>query len=336
MHMADALIAPAVGGAMLAVTAGLEAYSIKKIEKQDVKEKLPLMATIGAFVFSAQMVNFTIPGTGASGHLCGGILLAALLGPHAGFLSLSVILAIQALFFADGGLLAYGCNVFNMAFYSCYISYPLIYKAIMKKGFSAKRLWIATIFASVVSLQMGALSVVIETMLSGKVGLTWQVFLLAMQPIHLAIGIVEGAIIACVLSFVHKTNPVLLESTQRIKQGKSQHKWLGIVLVIVIAVAGIISNFASGNPDGLEWSIQKVTGSEALEAEGEVYEAAENLQERTAIMPDYDFKKGQNQKMITGATAAGILGVALTFLLIGVIGCGCYVIKRLSSRTINK
>lgn len=79
-------------------------------------EKNSFDGGFGAFVFAAQMINFTIPATGSSGHIGGGMLLAALLGPYAGFLAMASILLIQALFFGDGGLLAYGCNVFNMGF----------------------------------------------------------------------------------------------------------------------------------------------------------------------------------------------------------------------------
>ena len=74
------------------------------------------MGVMGAFVFAAQMINFTIPGTGSSGHLCGGMMLTALLGPYAAFLTMIGVLLIQCLLFADGGLLALGCNIWNMAF----------------------------------------------------------------------------------------------------------------------------------------------------------------------------------------------------------------------------
>src|SRR5690242_7024526 len=102
MHMADALISPVVGGTMLAATAGVAAYSIKKIQNDMDEKKIPLMGVMGAFVFTAQMINFTIPGTGSSGHIGGGMLLSILLGPYAGFLTIASILLIQALFFGDG------------------------------------------------------------------------------------------------------------------------------------------------------------------------------------------------------------------------------------------
>ena len=116
MHMADALVAPAVAGTMYVCSAAAAAYSVKKVRLENDPKKIPVMGIMGAFVFAAQMINFTIPGTGSSGHLCGGMLLTALLGPYAGFLTMIGVLFIQCLLFADGGILALGCNIWNMAF----------------------------------------------------------------------------------------------------------------------------------------------------------------------------------------------------------------------------
>lgn len=135
MHMADALVSPTVGGVMLAVSAGAAAYSVYQIRKQDDfgEKKIPLMAVTGAFVFAAQMINFTIPGTGSSGHIGGGILLSAILGGPAAMLTMAAVLTIQCLFFADGGLLALGCNIFNMGVIPCLIIYPLLFKPLLRR-----------------------------------------------------------------------------------------------------------------------------------------------------------------------------------------------------------
>ena len=117
MHMADALLSPAVGGTMLAVSAGVLACSLRDLRKNFQESRIPLMGVAGAFVFAAQMVNFAIPGTGSSGHIGGAVLLAALLGPSPAFLVMAGVLLIQALFFADGGVLAWGCNLFNLGFF---------------------------------------------------------------------------------------------------------------------------------------------------------------------------------------------------------------------------
>lgn len=111
MHMADSLLSPAVAGTMDVASGLMAGYSIHKLKKEEnLNKKIPTMGVMGAFVFATQMVNFTIPGTGSSGHLCGGLLLTSILGPYAGFISMIGVLLIQALFFTDGGLLALGAN----------------------------------------------------------------------------------------------------------------------------------------------------------------------------------------------------------------------------------
>lgn len=102
MHMADALVAPAVAATMYVCSGGAAGFSVKKVRLESDPKKIPVMGVMGAFVFAAQMINFTIPGTGSSGHLCGGMMLTALLGPYAAFLTMIGVLLIQCLLFADG------------------------------------------------------------------------------------------------------------------------------------------------------------------------------------------------------------------------------------------
>ncbi len=131
MHMADALLSPAVGGALWAGTLGTIIFSAKKLTAKMDDKLIPLMGVLGAFIFAGQMINFTIPGTGSSGHIGGGMLLAILLGPYPAFLVIASVLMIQALFFADGGLLALGANIWNLGIYPCFIGYPLIYRVLV-------------------------------------------------------------------------------------------------------------------------------------------------------------------------------------------------------------
>ncbi|MDO5448691.1 MAG: energy-coupling factor ABC transporter permease, partial [Clostridia bacterium] len=199
MHMADALLSPAVATTMYAATTVAAGTSLLKLNKETDASRLPTMAVTAALVFAGQMINFTIPGTGASGHICGGMLLTSLLGPEAGFLSMIVILAIQCLFFADGGLLALGANVWNMAFYGCFVGYYLIWRPIMKSGLASRvKLILAPVLGCILTLQLGAFSVCIETTLSGVTDLPFATFVAIMQPIHLAIGLVEGLITSAV------------------------------------------------------------------------------------------------------------------------------------------
>ena len=195
MHMADALLAPTVALAMYAASGTAAGTSLYRLKADDEPQKLPMMAVSAALVFAGQMINYTIPGTGSSGHMCGGMLLSALLGPQAGFLSMIVILTIQCLFFADGGLMALGANIWNMAFYGCFAGYYLIWRPIVRSGLfgegiqaSRKRILLASVLGCVLTLQLGAFSVVLETSLSGVSDLPFGTFLALMQPIHLAVA----------------------------------------------------------------------------------------------------------------------------------------------------
>lgn len=338
MHMADALISPVVGGAALAATVGLAAYSIKKIQTDFDDKKIPLMGVMGAFVFASQMINFTIPGTGSSGHIGGGMLLAILLGPHAGFLTMASVLLIQALFFGDGGLLAYGCNVFNLGFFTCFVAYPFIYKMITRKDINSRKLTIASIISVVVALQLGAFSVVLETLVSGKTELTFSTFVLLMQPIHLAIGIVEGIITAAVVSFVFKMRPEILNTLQsnnqvsssasnsyqsnRSSKGLSFRNVTIVLLVAAFIIGGFVSWFASSNPDGLEWSMEKTAGTAEFEGTSSVHTFLESLQSKIAFLPDYGFKNAGDSQTAAyaGTTLSGIVGSVATLAIAIAIG----------------
>lgn len=340
MHMADALITPVVGGTMWMASTGITAYSIKKLKLNLDERKVPLMGVMGAFVFAAQMINFAIPGTGSSGHIGGGLLLAIILGPYAGFITMASILTIQALFFADGGLLSLGCNIINLGFYTCFVAYPYIYKRILKNGHSHLRLFSATMLASVIGLQLGAFSVVLETFLSGKTELPFNAFLLLMQPIHLVIGVIEGLVIVSVVSFIYKSKPELLEATQDIEP--SSHlslKTITIILIIVtLLTSGIFSWFASSSPDGLEWSMYKVSGQEELKVNGSLYDVLSSIQAKTAFFPDYSLRHdrvGSESSQVSSTLStnahtsiAGIVGGLITLLLILLVGLGLKYLKK--------
>ncbi len=342
MHMADALLSPAVGGAMWAVTAGLTAYSAKKLKETPDDSRVPLMGVLGAFVFAAQMINFSIPATGSSGHLGGGMILAILLGPHAAFLTLASVLVVQALFFADGGLLALGCNIFNMGFFTCFFAYPFIYKKIAGAGASRKTIFIAAALSAVIGLQLGAFSVVLETAASGISELPFRTFVLLMQPIHLAIGVVEGFVTAAVVLFVRQARPEVLElAADNIPmQGVSLKKVLAGLAAAALVTGGALSWFASTYPDGLEWSMAKTAGTGELAAPASgVHATLAGLQEKTAFLPDYGFRASDAEKPAEakaeasqpekpavwpnpdmGTSVAGLVGGAMTLALAAAIG----------------
>ena len=293
------------------------------------------MAVMSALVFAGQMINYTIPGTGSSGHLCGGMLLSAILGPWAGFLSMIVILAIQALFFADGGLLALGANVWNMAFYGCFVGYFLIYRPLMQgkllSGKGRTKLVLASVLGCVVTLQLGALSVVVETSLSGITALPFGAFAALMQPIHLAIGLIEGLITAAVLLFLYEARPELLRDVRTGGETTGKVSFKGTIAVIAIAavlVGGGLSLLASGNPDGLEWSLfgnsdagytqNMGLDEDSYGVQSSAADKAGAVQEKTAFLPDYSFAGSDSA---AGTSVSGIAGAAIVAAAAALI-CG--------------
>jgi cobalt/nickel transport system permease protein len=340
MHMADALLSPAVGATFWIASSALLAWSSRKIRIDARDDLIPLMGVLGAFVFAAQMVNFSIPGTGSSGHLGGGLLLSILLGPSAAFIVMASVLTVQALFFADGGLLALGANMFNMAVSSCFIVYPLLYRPLLKRAGaspSGARVGLITVLAAVVGLQLGSLGVVLQTQLSGISSLPLNAFLWLMQPIHLAIGLVEGVASAALIVFVRQARPDLL-ANQGPHAGAGARanvpvRWLIGLAVLAGLTAGVFSWFSSSQPDGLAWSVARVTGQPTLTASGSAWHTQlQAAQQKVAIFSGYQLPDTVKQAALapapvpvwpavdSGTSLAGVVGGLATLLLVVLAG----------------
>jgi cobalt/nickel transport system permease protein len=310
-------------------------YSSKKVQSDMDDSKAPLMGVLGAFVFAAQMINFSIPGTGSSGHLGGALLLSILLGKHAAFLTISSILAIQALLFADGGLLALGGNIFNLGFFPCFIAYPLIYRPIAAGNPAKVKLIAGICLAAMAGLQMGAFGVVLETQLSGIAEIPFMPFLLLMQPVHLVIGLVEGLVTAATVLFVLEARPDMRLLVAGISQRTVSVRGLLVgFLLLAFLTGGALSWFASSDPDGLEWSIAKVSGKEEMAEREGLHAMLANFQRKIAFLPGYNLLERQpssaNQAtgdkpaewpaIDGGQSVACVIGVLITLLAAGAIG----------------
>jgi cobalt/nickel transport system permease protein len=213
----------------------------------------------------------------------------------------------------------------------CLVVYPLIFKPILKQGFSVPRIALAALVSVVAGLQLGAFGVVLETLFSGITALPFSTFVVLMQPIHLAIGIVEGIVTALVLEFVYKMQPEILETSERsVPLGETVpvKKVLIILGALTIVVGGLLSLFASAYPDGLEGAMENTAGTAELEAEGPVFRGAQAVQEATSFMPDYNFAGAEEDAPPVGTTVAGIVGAVLTCLLAGGAGFAIYRVKR--------
>ena len=337
MHMADALLSPVVGITMNALSITAIGVTAAKIKKAELSEKtVPLMGVAGAMVFAGQMINFAIPATGSSGHIGGGMMLAGLLGGGPAFLSIAAVVIIQCLFFADGGLLALGSNIFVIGAIPCLLMYPLVFKPLLKSGVSYRRLTIASIVAGVAGIELGALGVVILTLVSGITALPFGTFALLMFPIHFVIGIFEGIITAAVLCFIYKMRPEIIEAAlmggkadaaqwskhadtgrqsevvDAVRRGSrlggvSINKVIIALAIITTITGGILSLFVSQNPDGLEWSISRTANG---------FSGAENI--NAAILPDY--KIPSDPENVAGAPVSGVVGSVITFMIAGAAG----------------
>ena len=292
MHLGNGIICPVTGIPMLALAGVTAFYAYKKAKKEFIKDKILPAVSLTALVFGLQMINFAIPQTGSSGHIVGAILLAALLGPYTAFLAMCAILLVQAVFFADGGLLALGCNIFNMGFLACFAAYPLLYKPLAER----KRMFSGALIASVAALQLGSIAVVAEGALSGSITGRLGDFTLLMQGIHLPIGIIEGIV----------TGAIII-AAKFVDTKKFSYSMGAFALVL----AGIISNFASQMPDGLEWALLNISDSVVEQTQGVIYAALETLQAKTAI-----FAMASSLENI-----AGLISVALLMYLASLSFC---------------
>ncbi|MGQ9598869.1 MAG: energy-coupling factor ABC transporter permease [Anaerolineae bacterium] len=212
MHIPDGFISTGTAVVSWLASAGSVGYAVRRVNRQLGERQVPLMGVTAAFIFAAQMMNFTVAG-GTSGHLLGGALAAILLGPWAGMLVLTSVLVVQALLFQDGGLVALGANILNMAVIGVLVGW-VVYTGL-------KRLWTDKPWATVVSgfaaawlsVVIASLVAAIELAISGTS--PWTVALPAMGLVHMLIGIGEGLITVGVLVFLRIARPDLLTLYQR-------------------------------------------------------------------------------------------------------------------------
>jgi len=209
MHIPDGFLSPEICALMYVISIAFLVWSWKKVRATYSRSLVPLLAVSSAFVFAAQMINFPIV-YGTSGHLVGGTFLSILLGPYAAIMSMTIVLMMQALFFADGGLFTFGANIFNMAVIGG-LSFFLV--KILTKNPKRSGRFLATVFAaSWLSVVLGALvcglQIGFSPVFSDAGGIT--VTLPAMLFWHALIGLGEAAITTTLVSQLHRLQPAVL------------------------------------------------------------------------------------------------------------------------------
>jgi len=218
LHIPDGFLSPSISILMYAISITILVWSWKKAKEYYPRSLAPLIAVSSAFVFAAQMINFPIA-YGTSGHLVGGTFLAVLLGPYAAILSMTIVLLMQALFFADGGISTFGANVFNMAIIGG-LSFFLI--KLITNGSKSNGRFLGSVFiVSWLSVVSGALACALQIgfspMFSSAGGIA--VTVPAMLFWHVMIGFGEAAITTTLVSQLQRVQPTIL-SGLNILRGK--------------------------------------------------------------------------------------------------------------------
>jgi len=278
MHLSSEMVSPTVAGVSALVAAAALAHSARRVDADD--RTLGNMAALGALVFALQMVNVAIPGTGSSGHFGGGVLLAMMLGPHAGLLVMAAVLAVQALLLGDGGVGALGANLVNLGVVPCLVVAPLLARA--ARGATPGRMLLGTVVACMLGLQLGALGVVAQTAWSGTAAP--EVLAASLLPIHLPVGLVEGLLTAAALL-----------ATRHAPERRPDRPLRTALCAAALVVAGVLVWFTSPLPDTLQWSLARA------------------LSTATAIGP------AAWPRVDAAASAWGIAGVLATSVLIAAV-----------------
>ena len=250
MHVPDGFINAQVSiGSGIVSFATLWAY-VKNAKNLVADKLIALTGMMSALIFVLQMINFPIA-AGTSGHLLGGALAVIVLGPHLGIICISIVVVIQSLLFADGGLSALGINVFNMAIVTSLVGWLVITS--WKKLFGEANVSIisGSIVAGLLSVIFSSIAFVFEYALGGTVAVPLSSVLLAMLSTHLLIGLGEGVITALIVSLLLRVRSdlVYVKTNEHVSNNTSSIYGLFIFLLLCFT---LITPYASSSPDGLE------------------------------------------------------------------------------------
>jgi cobalt/nickel transport system permease protein len=215
MHIPDGFLSHGINAATFVVSSGACAYGVRKVNRSFGEKEVPLMGVTAAFIFSAQMLNFPVAG-GTSGHFLGAIFSSVLLGPWASLILMTVVIVVQCLGFADGGLTALGSNIFNMGVIGSLGGYGIFIALYTLFQRSQKGFFVALAISSWFSIVMGASAAAVELAISGTSPLI--IVLPAMAGVHAVIGIGEAVITTAALSLILKTRPDLVACLPQTKQ----------------------------------------------------------------------------------------------------------------------
>ncbi|MFJ6633896.1 energy-coupling factor ABC transporter permease [Streptomyces sp. NPDC091376] len=332
MHVPDGFIDVPVSAAAGVVAAGAVAVSLRGAQRELNERTAPLAGLVAAFIFAVQMLNFPVA-AGTSGHLLGGALAAILVGPYTGVLCVSVVLLLQGILFADGGLTALGVNITVMGVVTVVVAYGLFRALVRVLPKKRRSITVASFVAALVSVPAAAAAFTLIYAIGGTTDVPIGTVLSAMVGVHLLIGIGEALITMATVGAVLAVRPDLvygargLSTPLKLRVGgelvdarpddapapaaSPRPVWIA-GLVTSLVLAGFVSFYASANPDGLE----KVAADKGIDKKVEDHAAADSP------LADYGVADIENARLSGGL--AGVIGVGATAL----VGTGVFLVVR--------
>ncbi|HWL49141.1 MAG TPA: energy-coupling factor ABC transporter permease, partial [Acidimicrobiia bacterium] len=259
MHIPDGFLNGATSAGTAVIAAGGLGYSIKRAGAYLQDRRIALTGLVAAFIFALQMINFPVA-AGTSGHLLGGALAVILVGPWLGITAVSVVVIIQSLIFADGGVSALGANILNMAIVTGLVGWCLfrLMMRVLPKGWTS--VLVSTFTAALVSVVASSIAFVIEYALGGRGNVDIATVFAAMAGIHFLIGLGEGLISAVTVAAVGASRPELVagiadldlagKERSPVRSGVWGFAAAGLVVAALLVL--VAAPLASGEPDGLE------------------------------------------------------------------------------------
>ena len=309
MHAPDGFLNAGTAATTGVLSVGAVGASLRQMRTTLGDEQVPLAGLTAAFVFAAQMFNFPVA-AGTTGHLLGGALAAVLLGPATGAVVVTVVVVVQALAFADGGLTALGYNVLNMAVITAYGGYGMFVLLRKVLPANATGVVVATGLAAGLSVPLSAMAFAIEWLFGATAPVPFDTVFVAMVGVHLLIGIGEGLISAMAVGAVLASRPDLVYGARDLSRAQTADRpriglrafVVGAALVALVT-ATVVSQFAAPDPDGLE----------RVAADQGFIESAQDHALAAAPFADYATQGMGNETL--SLAIAGAAGVAITLLV---------------------
>ncbi|MFJ7019607.1 energy-coupling factor ABC transporter permease [Streptomyces sp. NPDC101117] len=321
MHVPDGFIDAPTSAVTGVVAATAVAVSLRGARRELDERTAPLAGLVAAFIFAVQMLNFPVA-AGTSGHLLGGALAAILVGPFTGVLCVSVVLLMQGILFADGGLTALGVNITNMAIVTTVVAYAVFRLLVKVLPRGRRSITVASFAAALLSVPAAALAFTLMYAVGGTTDVSLGKVATAMVGVHVLIGLGEATITALTVGAVVAVRPDLVYGARDLRQrlrlrvngelvdapaaepapvaARSPRKVWAVGLVTSLVLAGFVSFYASANPDGLE----KVAADHGIDKKAEDHAAADSP------LADYGVKDVTDARLSGGL--AGVIGVGVT------------------------